>query len=297
MRVSSRYASLIAAVATGVAAAAAAAASPAPTPQSPPPPHHQPCCTHPGGPTIHGPSVHIGGPNVHVGGPNIHVGGIHLNSSVNVNVSASASASASAIARASGGAGASAAGNTYIYSGGGYIGGGSSPAATALTGLRLAGTLETYEEERTRLIEEWRLIRAVCVDDSGTPHPASRPDPDLRVDPNFDGEIYRCMAGTAMQVSIGWRTEDGDEWDGGRTIVCEKGEALRHRPGGEVFCATEEPRRNCNERSLLRLHGPGEKLVYYRYEETYVETYERRSERSEVSSMTLMLDGGVGGYR
>ena len=295
MRVSSRYAAMIAAVATGVAATAAAAAGPAPTPPSPPPPHHQPCCAHPGGPTIHAPNVHIAGPSVHAGGPNIHVGGIHLNSSVNVNVSASASASANAMARAGGGAAAG--GNTFIYSGGGYIGGGTAPAATALSGLRLAGVTETYEEERTRLVEEWRLIRAVCVDDGGTPHPASRPDPELRVDPNFDGEIYRCMAGTALQATIGWRDEHGDRFEGGRTIVCEKGEALRHRPGGEVFCATEEPRRNCNERSLLRLHGPGEKLVYHRYEETYVETRERRSERSETTSMTLMLDGGVGGYR
>ena len=295
MGVSSRYAALITAVAAGVAAAAAAAADPAPTPQSPPPPHHQGCCTHPGGPNIYAPNVHIGGPNVHIGGPNIHVGGIHLNSSVNVNVTASASASANAMARAGGGA--SAGGNTYIYSGGGYIGGGAAPAATALSGLRLAGVTEMYQEERTRFVEEWRLVRAVCVDDSGTPHPASRPDPDLRVDPHYDGEIYRCMAGTALQATVGWRNDDGDLWEGGQTIVCDKGEALRHRPGGELSCAIEEARRNCNERSLLRLHGPGEKLIYYRYEETYVESYERRSETASMSSMTLMLDGGVGGYR
>jgi hypothetical protein len=47
---------------------------------------------------------------------------------------------------------------------------------------------------------------------------------------------------------------------------------------------------------LLRMHGPGVKLVYYRYEETYTETVERRSEVRERASMTLMLNGGVGGY-
>jgi hypothetical protein len=297
MRVSSRYATLVTAIAGAVLAAAAAAGDPAPTPPSPPPPSHNPCCGHPGGPNIYAPNVHIGGPNVHVGGPNIHMGGINLHSSVNVNVSASASAVATATAGA--GAGGSASGNTFIYSGGGYVGGTYPGAATALTGLRLAGAsaTEIVEEERTRLVEEWRLVRAVCVDDSGSPHPASRPDPDERVHPDYDGEIFRCMAGTSLQATLGWREAGHDRFDGGETIQCDKGEALRHGAGGRLYCATEEARRNCNERSLLRLHGPGVKLIYYRYEETYMESFERRTERSEVSSMTLMLDGGVGGYR
>jgi len=295
MRVSSRYAAVITAVAGAVcAAAAAASAQHAPTPPSPPPPSHNPCCGHPGGPNIHAPGVHIGGPSIHVGGPNIHVGGINLHSSVNVNVQASASASA--IATATGAAGAS--GNTFVYAGGGYVGGSHPGAATALTGLRLAGaSYERMEEERTRVVEEWRVVRAVCVDDTGTPHPASRPDPEERVHPDYDGELFRCVAGTALAATLGWREDGHDRFDGGETIQCEKGEALRHGSGGRLYCATEEARRNCNERSLLRLHGPGVKLIYLQREETYVETYERHEERSEVSSMTLMLDGGVGGYR
>jgi len=309
MRVSSRYAAMLVAVAGAMVASAAAAGQHAPTPPSPPPPSHHPCCTHPGGPTIHAPNVHIGGPNIHVGGPNIHVGGVHLNSHVNINVTAMASASAtanasgSAMGSAMGGGG----GNTFIYSGGGYIGGGSAPAATALTGLRLAGAasaaaeFEMVEEERTRWVEGWRVVRVVCVDDTGTPHPASRPDPSERVDAYFDGEIFRCMAGTALQATIGWREDGHDRFDGGETIHCRKGEALRHTPGGQLSCAPQEPQRNCNERSLLRLHGPGVKLIYYRYEEVYTETVRRESVRAEASasasaSMTLMLNGGVGGY-
>lgn len=295
MRVSSRYAALVTAVAGAVMAAATASAGQhAPTPPSPPPPSHNPCCGHPGGPSIYAPNVHVGGPSVHVGGPNIHVGGINLHSSVNVNVNASASANAVATAAS----GASAGANTYIYSGGGYVGRSSPGVATALTGLRLAGSsMEVVEEERTRLVEEWRLVRAVCVDDSGTPHPASRPDPDERVHPDFEGELFRCMAGTAMQATLGWREDGQDRFDGGETIQCDKGEALRHGAGGRLYCATEEARRNCNERSLLRLHGPGVKLIHYQYEERYMESYERRTARSETSSMTLMLDGGVGGHR
>ncbi len=299
MRVSSRYASMLVAVAGSLIASAAATAQHAPTPVSPPPPSQHPCCTHPGGPTIHAPNVHIGGPNIHVGGPNIHVGGVHLNSHVNVNVTASASASASAMASANAmGRAMGNGGNTYFYSGGGYVGGGSAPGASALTDLRLAGSsYELIEEERTRWVEGWRVVRVVCMDDTGTPHPASRPDPEEQVDPNYNGEIFRCMSGTALHATIGWRENGHDRFDGGETIQCRKGEALRHSPGGHLSCATQEPRRNCNERSLLRLHGPGVKLVYYRYEEVYTETVRQETRRTAASSMTLMLNGGVGGYR
>ena len=191
-----------------------------------------------------------------------------------------------------------------------YIGGGSytpyttAPAATAITGLNVSGLereteYEFREEQRSRWVEEWRLVRAVCVDDTGTPHPASRVDNGDRVTATYDGEVYRCVAGTAMQVTIGWRQDGQDNWTDAPTIMCRKGEALRHSPGGSLTCATQEPRRNCNERSLLRMYGPGAKLVFMRREEHYMESvrYERESESTRLTSMTLMLDGGVGGYR
>jgi hypothetical protein len=141
--------------------------------------------------------------------------------------------------------------STIIYGGGGYVSRGQAPGATALTGLRVAGAseYELIEEERTRWVEEWRVVRAVCIDDTGTPHPASRPDPEERVSPDFDGELFRCMAGTALHATLGWREEGEDRFDG-QSIQCEKGEALRHGPGGQLFCAVQEARRNCNERSL-----------------------------------------------
>jgi ribosome modulation factor len=164
----------------------------------------------------------------------------YLNNSVNINVTATASPPPTRWRTPAGpGGGFGGGGNTFIYSGGGYIGGGTAPAATALTGLRLAGaasaaaaTYEMVEEERTRWVEGWRVVRVVCVDDTGTPHPASRPDPNERVDAHFDGEIFRCMAGTALQATIGWREDGHDRYDGGDTIHCRKGEALRHAPAG-----------------------------------------------------------------
>ncbi|PIW31862.1 MAG: hypothetical protein COW29_00800 [Rhodobacterales bacterium CG15_BIG_FIL_POST_REV_8_21_14_020_59_13] len=157
--------------------------------------------------------------------------------------------------------------------------------------------IEVIEEERTRILEEWRVIRAVCMDDRGTPHPASRPDSEERVEETFSGELFRCMSGTYMQVTIGWRVDGADVFDDAFTLVCSQGEALRHETGGRIYCATQEPRRNCNERSLLRLYGPGVKLVYVRREERYTEMVEHRREIVNTANMTLMLDGGVGGYR
>ena len=299
MSVSARHALMIvasaafsaAAAPTGLVAAAAAAQDcchPAP----PPPPTH--CCDHGGGHTVNVPNINVHGGNINVG-VNVHAG---INVTANVNATVNANANVNANASAGAGAGAI----TFV-GGGSYYSNTTAPAATAITGLNVVGReeeiYEYYEEERTRIIEEWRVVRAVCVDDNGTPHPASQVDSEAEVAPVFDGELYRCMAGTAMQVTIGWWIDGENVWEDAATIMCRKGEALRHSPGGQLYCSTQEPRRNCNERSLLRRHGPGEKLIFMRREERYFEEMRRevRQESRETISMTLMLDGGVGGYR
>ena len=259
---------------------------------TPPPPPS--CCTHGGGHTVNVPNVNIHGGNINVG---VNVS-TRVNVNTNVNVNTAVNARANAAASANAGAGAV----TFI-GGGSYTPITTPPAGTAITGLNVVGTEESewelVEEERTRIVEEWRVVRAVCVDDNGTPHPASRVDDDERVGATYDGEIFRCMAGTAMQTTIGWQRDGETVWTEAPTIMCRKGEALRHAPGGRLYCETQEPRRNCNERSLLRRHGPGVKMVFMRREETYMEQVRREShsERRERVSMTLMLDGGVGGYR
>ncbi|MHA6286954.1 hypothetical protein [Maricaulis sp. CAU 1757] len=297
MRVSARHAFMAATAATltmmAVPATAGATAGAGPNGggghccEPPPPPT---CCNHGGGHTVNVPNINIHGGNINVG--------VNVSSRVNVtaNVNTNVEAAANAGARSSAGA------TTII--GGSYSSYASPPPATAITGLNVVGLeeeieYEFYEEERTRWVEEWRVVRAVCVDDNGTPHPASRVDPDPQVNATYDGEIFRCVAGTAMQVTIGWRVDGHDSWADAPTIMCRKGEALRHTPGGELRCVTQIPRRDCNERSLLRLHGPGVKLVFMRREERYMESVRREVERERIErvSMTLMLDGGVGGYR
>ncbi|WP_417480257.1 hypothetical protein [Maricaulis maris] len=299
MRVSARHAFLIPATAAFALFAAPASAGGGGggsgggggccTPPPPPPS----CCTHGGGHTVNVPNINIHGGNINVG--------VNVSTRVNVNTNVNVNASANANA----GAGASAGAGAVTFIGGGsYTPMTTAPAATAITGLNVVGVeeeteYEYYEEERTRWVEEWRVVRSVCVDDNGTPHPASRVDADDRVGTTYDGEIFRCMAGTAMQTTIGWVLDGVYNWDDAPTIMCRKGEALRHTAGGNLRCETQIPRRNCNERSLLRMHGPGVKMVFMRREERYTERMQREVSREsrQTVSMTLMLDGGVGGYR
>lgn len=147
------------------------------------------------------------------------------------------------------------------------------------------------------------VIRAVCMDDTGTPHPASRVDDSVTIDANYTGEVYRCMAGTSMQVTFGSLTADGADYSQSSGFSCPKGEALTHAPGKGLFCATQAPERNCNERSLLRRYGPGEKLYTTTVAKTVCEpTIQTRYETVQrevvrdvpLPKSNITLDGGVG---
>ena len=215
----------------------------------------------------------------------------------NVNVNVSANVTAVAVA----GAGSSSnAGSTVYYGGGGGGGGFIAPSATGVTGgLNVEGGKKrtAYQASRSRFRKI--IIRAVCVDDKETPHPASQLFPEQDVDDAYDGELYRCIAGTRMQYTIADWTEKA-AFDGGQTAVCAKGEALYHVPGkgpgshGSLVCRPQAPARDCNERSLLRRFGAGIKVLTIVSIETYTEYREESSGESVAGGMSL--DGGVGGY-
>ena len=256
------------------------------------------------------PGVNVSGANVQVGSPTIAVGGAgvafgattFVDTGLNVEVEQQFD-------------------NRQFVSSGGFFSEPNGVSPSVVNGLNIEGNVETYSETITEQVPTtqtscvaqsgyttaWRPVQAVCVDDKGTPHPASRPSADQRVDANFEGEIFRCMAGTTMQVILG----DQSGLAGGTSSAsfqkasgfsCAKGEALVHRRGGQLVCQAQIPQRNCNERSLLRRNGPGIKYVHTRAQRacvptttTVTQSVQRQVQRTRAAKTAPMVfDGGVG---
>jgi len=264
MTVPARY--ILAAIAFGIAAlgffllptdaAACGAGGCTPPPSchsgcNPPPPPPSNCCRPP---TVVVPPPHVPPPNIVV---------------VNVGARAQAQASATAIAIANASTGDTIIRQNMIVEASAAAT--SNAAAFAIT----ESTMETESVSRERDL----LIQAICIDASGNPHPASQTFGGRDVGESYRGEIFRCMSGTRMRYTM-----DGRSYD------CAAGEALWYE-NGTATCRTQIARRPCNERSLLRRHGPGDKLVRIRDTET-------RAARSETTfNGAMTMDGGVGqGY-
>ncbi len=255
----------------GNAALAQCCAPPPPccTPPKPPTPPTPPCCS-----------------QVNIPGVNVNVGAVAI-----VNVTASASAQAGAAA------GARSGGTVFIGGGGGggyYAGPGPSG---MIQGLNVEGAARAKRVayEATRRKVRIVVIQAVCIDDKDVPHPASQVTPDREINDSYDGELYRCIAGTHMQITIA--NYDGKiNFDHGQIITCAKGEALyRTAATGEVACKAQIPQRDCNERSLLRRFGAGVKIVRMVTIERYTAYREETVKSAESSSFNMSIDGGVGG--
>ncbi len=271
-------------------------------PVSPPPPPSA-CCQTPRNLTVNVPGVNVATANVYVGATSMSV--------ATANSGAMAGAGAYGHANASGDAG------VFFGGGGGYY---SNPgvSTSTISNLTVDGGYETkLIEEEVKGTEEicvdkivaelrTRPVQAICIDDRKTPHPASRVDGEMSVDARQSGEIYRCMAGTHMQVTMGEMVEGKANFDKADTFSCARGEALWHGPGGVIQCRRQTPERDCNERSLLRKYGPGVKLVQVATKKTICEPTTRETITKVVKEVkvarpvaagNLVLDGGVGqGY-
>jgi len=262
MTVPTRY--ILAAIAFGVAAlgffllpteASADCNGCSPPPR---PPCHQGCNQPPPPPTncCRPPTIVVPPPNVPP--PNIVV--------VNAGARAQAQASATAIAIANARTGDTIVRQNMIVEAGAAAT--SNAAAFAIT----ESTVETETVSRERDL----LIQAICIDANGNPHPASQTFGGRDVGQSYRGEIFRCMSGTRMRYTMD-----------GRSFDCAAGEALWYE-NGTATCRTQIARRPCNERSLLRRHGPGDKLVRIRDTET-------RAARAETTfNGAMTMDGGVG---
>lgn len=187
-------------------------------------------------------------------------------------------------------------GSTIIVAGGGgaYFNV-DQPYPTTIQGLNVEGaTLRAIQVpySQSRRIEKRVRIQAVCIDDRARPHPASQVRPGKAVASSYEGELYRCIAGSKLQ----WTVMDLDGGPG-ETFNCNKREALWHGAGGQLECRPEKAERDCNERSLLRRYGAGEKELVMVREEVFTAYREEMVEASGMvaAGAMMMLDGGVGG--
>jgi hypothetical protein len=232
-----------------------------------------------------------------------------INISINVDSSASAqaysaaNAAARSVANAHGSASAIGAGNG-MGAGIGFGGGSSGPGFTTgvFSSLPDIVVVEapaarqkrrvSYQASREKTVKV--IIQAFCLDDRSEPHPASQVFPDKDVDNDYEGELYRCIAGTRMQYVVAdWTAKIS--FDGGKSVTCDKNQALFHTRQGRLECRKQAAARDCNERSLLRRFGAGIKILTIITTETYTAYREEEVETSSSSSSSSVA-GARGGY-
>lgn len=234
------------------------------------------CCNLPTTHQVVIPGVTVTPPNITVGSPTLGCdtcgggsgGGFgSINVTVNIEQNATAVANTSANASASGLSNAAAANLiTGGGGGGGFFDSGPSTSIGAITVIENTPAPPPPPSIRKVCIaQRWVFatvaIQAVCLDDKGSPHPASQTGPDREVAPGFAGELFRCVAGSHMQyISVDY-AGGPPSFDHGQTKVCNKGDSLWRSAEGQVQCRPQTPARDCNERSLLRRYGPGIKVV------------------------------------
>jgi hypothetical protein len=208
---------------------------------------------------------------------------------VNVNVHANAVSVANASANAKANSNASGGGDTVFFGGGGsnVI---ATPGFPVIQRLNVMGDKVRTEVKEKRTVFKQKIVQAICMDDRGAPHPASRLTPDMDVREGWSGELFRCIAGTRLQATYADYTGH-KSFDGGESMACAKGEALWFE-GGMISCRKQTPQRNCFERSLLRRHGVGVKV----FKMTKIEEHVSYKEEQIATQSEIALDGGVGGY-
>ncbi len=326
-------------------------------------------------------------------------GGNNSDVNINVNVETSTQTDTSANAKAAvanwnagfAATGASSSGNGYSNW---TESAGTPQNAGALNVETGAAAFDMITERRT--VTRTLVLQASCIDDTGVPHPASQVSAERAIANEYMGEVYRCIAGTHMQVTMadfgicddfggaagetrvsesesssysrseshsssgfdsgyqggegyqgqgygqggqvdagpcspqalacsasgGYSAQGGSyqggeshevstggarragcsgnamdlshvNFDGGKTMTCQKGDALWF-DHGNLTCKAQIPQRQCNERSLLRRFGVGLKVLTVTRVETMQRQVARQVERTSSASMTF--DGGVGGF-
>ncbi len=271
-----------------------------------------PCnCNVPTGHNVNVPGVNITPPSITVNSSNIWIStpNIQVQSSAvsDAQSQASASSSAEASSQASGYANANANAYSNVYAnalaqtnaasyalgGGSGFSSGEGVSNSYIPNLAVEG-VETGEARRIcaeyRSVAKVVAVQAVCLDDKAIPHPASQVIPDRDLLASYEGEVFRCIAGTRMQYTLADYAGSAD-FGRGQTVPCLKGEALYHSATGQLACRPQRPARDCNERSLLRRYGAGIKVIRAGAQQCVA--YRTETAQSNTSG-AIQLDGGVG---
>jgi hypothetical protein len=106
-----------------------------------------------------------------------------------------------------------------------------------------------------------KSIHAVCIDSYGKEHPAVRMHKETWINSPINKELYRCLAGSYLKVTVGQVLQSDKGlaglFENGKQIVCRNGEALRHYKDGVLKCDVAEQVADCVERENMRKHGIG----------------------------------------
>jgi hypothetical protein len=210
--------------AAGAQCGSVCAHPPAPPPPPPPP---SACCSPPPAPDF--PAGGFGGGNFNL---NVNING-NSNSNSNSNFN-----SASSLLRGRGG------GDVFVSGGGGgAFFNVEQPYPTVIQGINVEGAamaqLIQVPVTMARLAASRVVIRAVCIDDRNIPHPAAQVQPGREVAEGYEGEIYRCIAGSRLQVTYADFLNEDINFDRGQTLICAKGESLWYRRGHASTGATQ----------------------------------------------------------
>jgi hypothetical protein len=175
--------------------------------------------------------------------------------------------------------------STVINQGGGFVGG--------------AVAVDTQQACHMVEASVVKAIHAVCMFE-GREFGASHMTRDTWIESSYEGEVARCIPGASLKVVIGDMVQSDQgmagSYEGGQTLNCAPGEALRHFKDGMLKCAVAVPVKDCTERTNLRLFGTGDFFFSYRTQvcATSSRTSQQYSREDDAQVSGMALDGGVG---
>lgn len=114
-----------------------------------------------------------------------------------------------------------------------------------LAAVAMCGAMSATPAHAQEAVE----VRATCVDARGIPHPAAQTFAERETPAAFEGELFRCLAGTHLRYDADRIVRD-----------CVAGEALWFGAGA-LSCRAAVAQPRAYDRDLLRQFRAGVKLV------------------------------------